>query len=367
MHLFKGCTDQCCGNSSHYHDPMSVGTTTEPSNKTTTATPATTDCDTTDTTEVAVPLSTTLDHKNSTVTTTKSFSSSTLIETIASQRNDNTAFIAIIGTTVPLLVLIIIVSLILLVCYMYVYRRKCICAEQVSGKSVKEQLEHDNIKLSPRTDHIRYTVTQSLPYDSESGSIGYEEIVQNSPKSSAATKDSPSEDSQSQEKSPTALIIYSSNTVEGERELICTLMSELQSYGIETLSHDFTCIQGGPSAWLESEAKKATIVLCVCNKEFKDDWAQEEDQAQISLPLVRSFKHLIHGTVQSSKSLSKYYAVVLLEPSHKEYTPTMYLQSDSRQFILIDAEAIAKYALNIPSYELSKESTTATLDFTSFT
>ena len=339
---------------------MSVRTTTEPSNKTTTATPATTDCDTTDTTEGAVPSSTTLyvtDHKNSMVTTTKSFSSSTLIETIANQRNDNTAFIAIIGTIVPLLVLIIL-SLILLVCYI---RRKCTCAEQVSGKSVEEQLEHGNIKLSPRTDHIRYTVTQSPPYDSESGSVGYEEIVQNSPKSSAAIKDSPSEDSQSQEKSPTALIIYSSNTVEGELELICTLMSELQSYGIKTLSHDFTCIQGGPSAWLESEAKKATIVLCVCNKEFKDDWAWEEDQAQISLPLVRSFKHLIHGTVQSGKSLSKY-AVVLLELSHKEYIPTMYLQSDSRQFILTDAEAIAKYALNIPSYELSKESTMATPD-----
>ena len=332
---------------------MSVRTMTEPSNRTTTSTPATTDCDTTDTTQVTVAVSSTTfyitDNKNPTVTMTN-------------QHNDNKTLKAVIGTIVSAFLLALIIIASLMVCYI---RHKCICAEQVSCKNVKEQLEYDDI--SPRTDsiHNHYTVTQSPPYDSESGSVSYEDIVQNSPKSSAAAKDSPS-DSHSQDKSPIALIIYSSNTVERERELICSLMSELQSYGIETLSHDFTCIQGGPSAWLESEAKKATIVLCVCNKEFKDDWVWEEDQAQISLPLVRSFKHLIHGTVQSGKSLSKY-AVVLLEPSHKEYIPTMYLQSDSRQFILTDAEAIAKYALNIPSYELSKESTTTTPDFTSFT
>ena len=52
----------------------------------------------------------------------------------------------------------------------------------------------------------------------------------------------------------TVLVIYSSNTVEKERELIMTMMSELNSYDeIDPLSPDFTCIQGSSSAWLERE------------------------------------------------------------------------------------------------------------------
>jgi hypothetical protein len=157
-------------------------------------------------------------------------------------------------------------------------------------------------------------------------------------------------------KSPTVLVIYSSNTVEKEQGLIFTMISELKSYGIETLSHDFTCIQGGPPAWLESEAKKATSVLCVCNKEFQDEW---EGQSHPSLPLVKSLRHLIQGTLQTAdESLSKY-AVVLLNPSHRQYIPTKYLQSESRQFIMADMEAIAQHVLNTPHCELSKDSLAA--------
>ena len=239
-------------------------------------------------------------HKTSMVTATtltKSLSSSVPMETMTYQRNDNITLIVCL--VIILVVAIIAVTVSLLVFFIRYYVCKRLRSQQVTCGNIERQPKCAN--MYQETD---CTVTQIQSCDS-------------------------------------ALIIYSPNTVESERQLICTLISELQKCQIGTMSHDLTCIQGGPSAWLESEVKKATVVLCVCNKEFKDDWEEEEEESQqVSLPLVRSLKHLIHGTIQSSQSLSKY-AVVLLDPSHKHYIPTMYLQSASRQFILTGTEAEA--------------------------
>ena len=264
---------------------------------------------------------------------------------LTTYQQSNTA--VLIGAVLLVMVIIFTVSLIISLLVYFKHTCKHFRPKEVTCTNIERQPKHENTydNIPPNQSH-----------DSESGSVGLN--MQISSNGSTAIQDSLSRPEDPQ--SPTTLIICSPNTNESEQQFIYTqLIAELQSYGIETMSHDFTCIQGGPSAWLESEAKKATVVLCVCNKEFKDDWEEEEESRQVSLPLVRSLKHLIHGTVQSGKSLSKY-AVVLLDPSHKRYIPTMYLQSDSRQFILTDTKAIAEYVLKSPSYKLSKESTTDT-------
>ena len=141
-----------------------------------------------------------------------------------------------------------------------------------------------------------------------------------------------------------ALVVYSSRAPEKNQEMIRNhLLSELQSYGIEARSHDLTCIKTSPSLWLEREITKATIVLCVCNKEFKEDWECPQS-APTSLPLVQSLRHMIAATVNQGKDLSKY-AVVLLEPADRNCVPTMYLQSDSRQFMIDDVDAHCKICL----------------------
>ena len=152
----------------------------------------------------------------------------------------------------------------------------------------------------------------------------------------------------------TVLVIYSSNTVEKERELIMTMMSELNLYDeIELLSPDFTCIQGSSSAWLEREVKKATTVLCVCNKEFRDEW-EGQSHPCLQFNLVKSLKHLILATVQSQDENLFKYAVVLLNPSHRQYyIPTKYLQSESRSFIVEETKDIAHYVLKTPHCELA--------------
>lgn len=90
-------------------------------------------------------------------------------------------------------------------------------------------------------------------------------------------------------------------------------------------------LQGGEFSMLN--------VICVCNKEF--GWSVWSLFATYAI--IKTLN--TYGTVQThGESLSKY-AVVLLEPSQRQYIPTMYLQSDSRQFTLTDTIAIAQYAL----------------------
>ena len=151
---------------------------------------------------------------------------------------------------------------------------------------------------------------------------------------------------------PVALIVYSPNTPEKKQEEIRGhLITELQSYGIETRSHDLTCIKESPSQWLEREIAKATVVLCVCNKEFKGDWECSQNNTN-SLPLVQSLKHLIYATINQGGDLSKY-AVVLLKPTDKDYIPTRYLQGDPRQFVVTDVKAIGRFVCDIPSHTTS--------------
>ena len=153
----------------------------------------------------------------------------------------------------------------------------------------------------------------------------------------------------------TALIVYSPNTPVEQQEWICRdFIPQLESNGIKTLSHDFACIKESPSLWLEREISKATAVLCVCNREFKEDWEGCKPTSPTSLPLVQSLKHLILATVHQGGDLSKY-AVVLLESHDQEYIPTKYLQSDPRQFGLSEVDAIARFVCNVPTHRLNNE------------
>ena len=153
----------------------------------------------------------------------------------------------------------------------------------------------------------------------------------------------------------TALIIYSPNTPEEKQDFIrSNFIPKLESDGIRTLSHDFACIKESPSSWLEREIAKATVVLCVCNKEFKEDWEGRNPNTASSLPLVQSLRHLILATVHQGGDLSKY-AVVLLESCDQKYIPTMYLRSDPRQFRLTEVDAVARFVCNVPSHRLDNE------------
>lgn len=363
----------------YYHNPT-ITPSTDPPTSTATVTHATTDCDKTENTSTTEHFQ--MPYSNVNEIRTNSSTSITPIITghvTITRMETRTSNIVII--VVSLVVLVVLGVALLIICLLVPRVRHSKHTKQVScNNNVKTQLEfcdstsQESNHLPSHSTHMYDTTTSdatsTAPDDStsqilsssesdlESGFFNAEEVVQASSVCSPATKHSPSNDSQSQKKSHTVLLIYSPNTTEREQELIHILMAELQLYRIKVLSHDLTSIQGSTSAWLEREAKKASVVLCICNKEFKEDW---EGQSEASLPLIQSLKHLIHGTAQNiDESLSKY-AVVLLELSHRQYIPTMYLQSDSRQFTMPDTRAIAQYVKNIPSYELSRQSAMAAI------
>lgn len=155
-----------------------------------------------------------------------------------------------------------------------------------------------------------------------------------------------SEDKQHNHK---VLVIYSINTPKEKKESIRhDLIVELDSFGIETISHEFACIKESVPLWLETEIKKATAVLCVCNKEFQEEWEGTNSNFMSSLRLVEPLKHCISATVQGG-DFSKKFAVVLLEPCDKQYIPTIYLH-DCRQFMVTEADALARFVCNIPCY-----------------
>ena len=148
------------------------------------------------------------------------------------------------------------------------------------------------------------------------------------------------------------LVVYSPSTPEKDQELIRhQFIPELQSYGFKVQSHDFACIKESPSQWLEYEIAMATAVLCICNKEFKNDWENREGGTH-SLPLVPSLKHLVHAAVQQNECLSKY-AIILIDPADKSYIPTKYLQADPRQFSVGNVEDIVRFVRGIPSHSMS--------------
>ena len=347
MHLFKGCQGDCCANNTYYHKPTLAKTTTaaESSNDTTTVASTTTDCDTTKV-NVSPTSHPTTNHTAITDPTTMDTTKMPSADTNYTRVQGRPTNVEVIAPTVILFVIVSVLTVSGILFHKHIHRYICTCTKctrQVSFQDAENPPEYDYAKTA--------AAPQTPPYNSESSAIR-DETVQNPSESSAPTVYSPHRDSKSQEKAPIALVIYSPNTAEEEQMLIrSNLMFELESYKITVSSHDLTCIHGSPSVWLERETKKATVVLCVCNKAFQEEW---EGQSQASLPLVQSLKHLIHGTVQSSENLSKY-AVVLLDRSHRKYIPTRYLQSDSRQFILTDTKAIARYVLNIPSFEMSSQ------------
>ena len=152
--------------------------------------------------------------------------------------------------------------------------------------------------------------------------------------------------------SPKALIVYSTNTPKKKQTIINRhLIAELCSYGIETKSHALTCIRESLSLWLEREITSANAVLCICNKEFKEDWEAESRSAANSLPLVWLLRHLVHATVNQGGDLSKY-ALVFLDERDEQYVPTKYLQGDPRHFTVKKVEDIANFVTNKPTHTI---------------
>ena len=147
---------------------------------------------------------------------------------------------------------------------------------------------------------------------------------------------------------PSVLILYSPETpLDEKEEILRLLVAGLTQHAISAKSPDVTCIKEGISYWLEKEIKQSTV-LCVCNKELKEEWDSDKPGQ-----LIGALRQLIHGRVTNGLSD---FATVLLQTQgdddKRDYVPTDYLKGQ-RQFVVRDTndiESIAHYILRVPLY-----------------
>ncbi len=153
------------------------------------------------------------------------------------------------------------------------------------------------------------------------------------------------------------LVVYSNRTPENELKeaVLQHLLLELNSYkGITAISPQFDhCSMS--SLWLEEKFRKAKVVLCVCNRQFQEEWdgsSAFNDGSSVVSPLCQ----LLHATLTSegSNKFSRKFAVVLPKESDRRHIPTLYLHP-CRHFLVTEVEKIAHFVKGIPLYSIESE------------
>ncbi len=153
------------------------------------------------------------------------------------------------------------------------------------------------------------------------------------------------------------LVIYSSRTPPDELQAIqYYLLQKLGSYeGITVMSPDLDHCREGLSRWLEEQYHRAKVVLCVCNRQFQEEWDQLKGSGPVYdwSSVVSPFSQLVHGSLSSSSSsdFSSKFAIVLPHISDKEHIPTLYLRIRA-PFLVNQADKIAQYVREIPPYTI---------------
>ena len=112
-----------------------------------------------------------------------------------------------------------------------------------------------------------------------------------------------------------ALVVYSPSTPEQEKLDIMQCFAKVRclTSGIKLFLQDERSPQQSLSDWILEHHKNASIVFCVCNKEFECEW---DNKSEESVAAVHIIKMLFQGDCCPEK-----YAVVLSKPEDKVFIP----------------------------------------------
>ena len=129
------------------------------------------------------------------------------------------------------------------------------------------------------------------------------------------------------------LIVGSQRTsIEDQVELVAVPLKE---YGIKILMYGVESDMDTPeqrkshrrpttpSTWVQREMDRAKFVVCICNKEFREDWCYDGQEMCHEVSLVRSVSQHVSGQMnyaQSSAVESKFVVVVRSEKD-SQYIP----------------------------------------------
>ena len=156
---------------------------------------------------------------------------------------------------------------------------------------------------------------------------------------------------QNKKDNPLVLVIYSPNSSEEDEHLVWQfLVHDLAmcddidgSRHIQIERYD-SSLRKNASAWLEDNFTRASMVLCVCNIQFKKEWDQENDLP--FCPLIFSLRQLVYGMLSRNISLSSKFAVVLLRQSDHQHIPE-YLNS-TKYFLVDEVKEIGRFVYEVP-------------------
>ena len=139
------------------------------------------------------------------------------------------------------------------------------------------------------------------------------------------------------------LLIYSHKTTGIELKVILQcLVSDLSSYEGISVKHPFGDGRiTNWSEWIENEANKADTILCVCDKNFQQDWLHGEAS---SSPVVcfRRLHQFCHDRV----------AVALLRESDRVHIPSTYLKERRTFLVNAGTSALESFILERPEFEV---------------
>ena len=139
------------------------------------------------------------------------------------------------------------------------------------------------------------------------------------------------------------LLIYSHKTTGIELKVILQcLVSDLSSYEGISVKHPFGDGRiTNWSEWIENEANKADTILCVCDKNFQQDWLHGEAS---SSPVVcfRRLHQFCHDKV----------AVALLREADRVHIPSTYLKERRTFLVNAGTSALEYFILERPEFEV---------------
>ena len=99
-----------------------------------------------------------------------------------------------------------------------------------------------------------------------------------------------------------------------------------------------------PAEWLPKVLRCNAKILCVCNEEFFNDWDNETPDS-----LVSALKFVLYAHINSGRSPSSSFVVILLEEDHRRFIPE-YLKS-APWFFIYDIKGLSHCITDVLEYD----------------
>ena len=148
------------------------------------------------------------------------------------------------------------------------------------------------------------------------------------------------------------LVVVSPRSSEKDSQAIRKhLVRDLTEYNIESAMYGMDMLRQSVSEWIETWHGKASAVLCVCNREFFEDWTGGCNGTDSNPQVVHAIKQLFEGDMLRTPFGTRNYAVIKMTDTDDEFIPPL-LKSRSA-FMYYQTREIACFAQNEREYYMS--------------